>query len=237
MTQTSKDLLNESLSALVDNQASELEVRRLLKHLDQNPELLTQWRSYHLCGEVMRGQTPAFINLDISAAVSAAVAQETSVAGQVNKPRWYAWMGKSAVAASVAVAVILGAQQFSAGPGVAPLAQAPADETLNEAPGLSAVNESESLVASLPEPSGSLAAPEGFAVPLPDARTVSSNAAAVGNGGLQVRPVSTPMDWRKDPELQAELNQLLIDHASRASANGSLGILPFARVSAMPAEK
>ena len=39
-----------------------------------------------------------------------------------------------------------------------------------------------------------------------------------------------------DPATQAMLNRLLIEHAARSSVNGSMGILPFARVSKMDEE-
>ncbi len=42
--------LKESLSALVDGEAHELEVKRLLSHCDES-ELVSQWRRYHQIGD------------------------------------------------------------------------------------------------------------------------------------------------------------------------------------------
>ena len=47
--------INESLSALMDGEADELEVRRLLNQLEQDDELRATWHRYQLLGAVMRG--------------------------------------------------------------------------------------------------------------------------------------------------------------------------------------
>ena len=154
-------------------------------------------------------------------------------------PAWLRWGGKSAVAASVAVAVLIGAQQFS-NPSLAPLAVTPA----TPASGLAAKpTEPDNLAgiaanlpeASLPESGQVQSAPDGFALPVPMARTVSSNAERVQP--LQVQPVSlNQTDWRNDPEVQAQLNQMLLDHASRSAVHGSFGLLPFTRVANGPTD-
>ena len=67
------------------------------------------------------------------------------------------------------------------------------------------------------------------------ARTVSSQAERVQP--MQVQPVSlNQTDWRNDPEVQAQLNQMLLDHASRSAAHGSFGLLPFTRTADVPAD-
>lgn len=43
---------NESLSALMDGEVNELELRRLLKHVERDPALAQQWQRYqsaHCC--------------------------------------------------------------------------------------------------------------------------------------------------------------------------------------------
>ncbi len=236
MTQNANEQLRESLSALADNQAGELELRRLIKALESDECLAANWRRYHLAGEIMRGAKPMNISLDISAAVAAAVAEEKlhSVGA---KSRWQNVFGKSALAASVALAVLLGAKQFTGAPASAPLASAPAvqDGNMQVVPGAQPLPVA-TAVASLGEATPTQEAPAGFALPLPDARTVSTNGAAIrhSNGATSLQPIGVPnQNWRNDAQLQQELNQLLIDHAARASGNGSLGILPFARVSSM----
>lgn len=109
----------EALSALMDGEASELELRRTLKDLDSSPELLSQWDRYHMIRSSIKGDVNALGNLDITQAVSAAIAdeevhhQESSQSGQ-----WFKSVASMAVAASVTFAVVLGWQNYTADTGV-----------------------------------------------------------------------------------------------------------------------
>lgn len=106
--------INESLSALMDGEADELEIRRLLNQ-DEQQQVFDKWSKYHLIGAVLRDQ-PA-TTLDLSKGVRQALdgepmddvplAPNTQVA-QPNKLRWL--MASGAVAASVTLAVLVGVQ-------------------------------------------------------------------------------------------------------------------------------
>lgn len=121
--------INESLSALMDGEADELEVRRLLNQLEQDHELRATWHRYQLLGAVMRGEPVATV--DLSQGIRQALDGEPmddlphSVPAAVPvSPRWR-WLASGAVAASVMLAVLVGVQwqhTESAGGGV-PLAQ------------------------------------------------------------------------------------------------------------------
>ena len=51
----------ETLSALLDNEADDLELRRLLKSIDSNPELAETWERYCLEQSLMHDPaTPGF---------------------------------------------------------------------------------------------------------------------------------------------------------------------------------
>ncbi|MFO1369666.1 MAG: sigma-E factor negative regulatory protein [Marinagarivorans sp.] len=248
---SSDEMLKESLSALMDNQASDLELRRILKQLPEDETLGATWRRYQLASTLLQRKETAFLNIDLSAAIADAVASEPALnqssntaASSVNAraPAWLRWGSKSALAASVAVAVLIGAQQFSH-PSLAPLAVAPALPANTVAgkpvePGeLTSTNSIAANLpeATLPEAAQVQSAPDGFALPLPMARTVSSQAERVQP--MQVQPVSlNQTDWRNDPEVQAQLNQMLLDHASRSAAHGSFGLLPFTRTADVPAD-
>ncbi len=250
---SSDEMLKESLSALMDNHASDLELRRILKQLPEDGELGSTWRRYQLASTLIQRKETAYLNLDLSASISAAIALEPSLnsvsapasAEKTNSspaPFWVRWGSKSALAASVALAVLIGAQQFSS-PSSAPLAVAPASN--GASPAAAPVGEADlgaatSIAGNLPATNlseGSLvqAAPDGFALPVPMARTVSSQADRVQPmqaQSMQVQPVSlNQTDWRNDPEVQAQLNQMLLDHAGRSAAHGSFGLLPYTRVS------
>lgn len=113
----------ELLSSLVDNEDIDAS---LLDQLAQDEALSSSWQSYHLIGDVMRGETPAQINLDLTDAISAAIVDEPALVmpakESANDPSFYQkfvqpWLksgGQLAIAASVTFMVITGVQQFGA---------------------------------------------------------------------------------------------------------------------------
>ena len=64
MKDRTNDTLSESLSALVDGEANELEVRRLLNQLDGDTELTAQWQRHQMLGALMLDEPLG--NLDIA---------------------------------------------------------------------------------------------------------------------------------------------------------------------------
>ncbi len=95
------DSLRESLSALMDGEASELELRRILAEKD--PSLREQWAAMHRQRESMH-DTLSHANIDISQGVMAALDNiEQESAGS-----WRQALSGLAVAASVAALVVLG---------------------------------------------------------------------------------------------------------------------------------
>ena len=48
--------LKESLSAVMDGEADEFEIRRVLNEAADDPELRGVWERYHLVRSVMRGE-------------------------------------------------------------------------------------------------------------------------------------------------------------------------------------
>ena len=55
MTETTRESLNEALSAVIDGEAEELELRRVLHAVERDPQLRAKWERLHLIGDVMRG--------------------------------------------------------------------------------------------------------------------------------------------------------------------------------------
>lgn len=78
--------LVETLSAIVDGQADDLEVRRLLKALDNASDeeaqlILAQWERFQTIGSTMRGEQANFTaSAGFAAAVSAAIDAEPPIA-------------------------------------------------------------------------------------------------------------------------------------------------------------
>lgn len=123
--------IHESLSALMDGEADELEVRRLLNQLDQDDALRATWHRYQMLGAVMRGEPVTAV--DLSRGIRQALDGEpmddvqpsviTAVDEPVASSRWR-WLTSGAVAASVMLAVLVGVQwQQTDAPGTAVVAQ------------------------------------------------------------------------------------------------------------------
>jgi sigma-E factor negative regulatory protein RseA len=109
------DKLRESLSALMDDNANELELERLLKHSGDG-ELRATWMRYHAARSSLSGQAVSQLSVDISTRVREAIDSESAVGAQTPATRP---LGKAiasfAVAASVAAVVVVGGLQFGGG--------------------------------------------------------------------------------------------------------------------------
>jgi sigma-E factor negative regulatory protein RseA len=102
--------LRESLSALMDNEADELEIERVLARVGEDGELRSAWLRYNLVRNSLQGHPLAHLDWDISQQVRAAVATATGGAGF--RQRFLRPLTSLAVAASVAATVVLGGQQL-----------------------------------------------------------------------------------------------------------------------------
>ncbi|GMG87592.1 sigma-E factor negative regulatory protein [Biformimicrobium ophioploci] len=222
-----QESLFESLSALMDGEASEFEVRRVLKAMVDDPdgELAQRWSRMQLASGAMARDAVCRVPAGLAGSISAAIAEEapdTGAAGRgassgpsdnpaSNDPTWWRPFGRGAVAAAVAFVAILGVREFGGQPaGTSDLAAAPA----------SAVQQT---VQSTPQPTG-------FAIPTPTARLVSAGAPAI----LQPRIVpdqSAGVVQRRTPppELMLHLNRVMAQHAEQSALTGTQGLLPYAR--------
>lgn len=105
----SREALQESLSAVMDNEADELELRRVLNACD-DVETRETWARYQIARAVMHKDL-LLPRLDIAAAVSAALADE-AVPAKVSRGPWRS-LGRLAVAASVTLAVLAGVRLYN----------------------------------------------------------------------------------------------------------------------------
>jgi len=116
------DEIREQLSALVDDELSELERPLLLGRLERDPELRACLGRYQLISEVMRGGTARAAGLGIAARVHAALEQEASLSGPTVKSagaasaRLWKPLAGVAVAASVATVALLSLQYLYQAP-------------------------------------------------------------------------------------------------------------------------
>jgi sigma-E factor negative regulatory protein RseA len=120
----------ESLSALMDGEADELEIRRILNQLDSSDELRDKWNNYHLMGSLMRDES--FDSIDLTQGINKALDGElaldagddttTGVENEIEAKApinaWYKPLTSVAVAASVTLAVLLGVQSIEPNDGL-----------------------------------------------------------------------------------------------------------------------
>ena len=124
----------EKLSALMDGETID---KALIVDLESDQESMDTWQSYHLIGDVMRGDAPETQDWNIANNVAAALEAEPAHSAmpnlhQVNVeptvapieeqpkpqqakrqlPAWFQQFGQVAVAACVSLAVVLGVQQY-----------------------------------------------------------------------------------------------------------------------------
>jgi len=71
----SNQSLQESISALMDNEADELEIRRVLQASESDPALRSTWDRYQMARSIMHKE-PWQPKVDLSAGISALIADE-----------------------------------------------------------------------------------------------------------------------------------------------------------------
>ena len=115
--------LRESLSAIMDGEGNELELRRVLKTLEDYPEQADIWRRYHLMRSAMCRERGVVVDIDIAANVMMAIRQEETASDpaaddavvapvRLRKHRSLSLMGGAAVAAAVSLMVVTGVQFY-----------------------------------------------------------------------------------------------------------------------------
>jgi sigma-E factor negative regulatory protein RseA len=193
--------MRESLSALLDDEAKELELERILAKFADEPALRQTWVRYNVVRSVTAGQTPAHLELDVSARVREALTgrqqltAERSVVGL--RQRLLRPVASLAVAASVAATVIIGGQQ---------LAGLDAD-----APG-----------------SGQAVASSASPVGLVNSLGATSVQASYGTRSI---PELQPATRTAYQELARQrLQKYMQEHAEHAALNSPNGLVPFTRV-------
>mgnify|MGYP001157363925 FL=1 len=134
---TSSERLGESLSAVMDGEADDLALRRLIQESAGDPALAEKWERYHLARDMIHGRGRP-LSSGFSARVAAAIDAETvPQATSVTGSRLPQSLVKFAVAATVAVVAVVTLQTGQNG------SELPA-------PGLSATDFSQQYDAEMP---------------------------------------------------------------------------------------
>jgi sigma-E factor negative regulatory protein RseA len=104
--------MRESLSALLDDEANELELERVLSHIADDDDLRQTWVRYNAARATVSGHQLTHMELDISSQVRLAITDH-NVPGDGLKQRFLRPLTSLAVAASVAATVVIGGQQLA----------------------------------------------------------------------------------------------------------------------------
>ena len=216
--------IRESISALVDGEATDLEVRRVLKLSESDSEVGVVWSRYQAVSSAIRDNTLQAPLVDLSAAIRASI--DSDETHRLGKSPWLQGLMKTGIAASVAVVMVLTTQIIGVQDGdVGSLAANGSSSvaTTSDAQAIASVNPSVSL-------------PAGFQAPSLHARVVSSQS------GMPVQasqPRYYPVVSQAEPqesavvpslEVQAYLQRVMEVHAGNAALNSGRGMLPYARV-------
>ncbi|MFT6276558.1 MAG: sigma-E factor negative regulatory protein RseA [Halioglobus sp.] len=107
--------LRESLSAVLDGEANELELERVLSQMDDESDLRKTWMRYSAIRSVNTEGISPDMAMDISKGVRRAILQGAPVVSQATSTvqRLLKPLASFAVAASVAATVVLGGQQLA----------------------------------------------------------------------------------------------------------------------------
>jgi sigma-E factor negative regulatory protein RseA len=115
----------ENLSALVDGENSQFDLQGndLITAMKNDKQLVQKWHSYHVIRYGMRKELPPQMQFDIAAKVALALESEPAILAPKKNWRDIPMLGsvvpfvrqggQFAIAASVAVAMIIGVQQFN----------------------------------------------------------------------------------------------------------------------------
>lgn len=106
----------ESLSALMDDESDELELRRLLKEMPNHPDIAQTWNRFHLVRSVVHKEEVRPVSAKATLSIMAAILEEQPYSGtdsavaESARRTWTQTVSRLAIAASVAVAAFVGLQ-------------------------------------------------------------------------------------------------------------------------------
>jgi len=222
--------LAESISALMDNQASELELQRILKASEQDAEVKATWSRYQIASAVLRGEQTPILMSDFAARISAAIDEEDALVAQpasaatisgknaresqkVQKG-WLYQLGRMALVASVAGGMVVGVNQFNG----------TSLETAQIA--------TNTMAAPVPVESA-VSLPSGINSPVINTRTVAVQTGYEARAQENRRVMFQPRQANtavSDEEVSRYVNQMIKAHSDNAAMNSGQGVLPYARV-------
>ncbi|MCX2981849.1 anti-anti-sigma factor [Halieaceae bacterium IMCC14734] len=204
--------MQESLSALMDDEANELELQRLLKHSDAG-ELRSAWARMHGASAVVRGDrdaallSPKFADLAFADGVAAGLDGESDVesanAGSGFVSTALRPLASFAVAASVFAVVLVVSQFYGLGPDAADAVGS--QQIANQVSTVGPVN-------------------------------ALGGAAMTASFGGQTVVAQPAVAVGYDQIARKRLQRYLVPHTDAASLNTPQGMMPYARVASFPVD-
>ena len=212
--------MRETLSALMDDEASELELHRVMRETSSEESLNATWSRYHLAASAMRKELPVDF-VDSSAELRAAISMAL-----VNEPlpqrrgQWGQAVGRVAIAASVAVLAIFGAQQYQFFEPSATVPLIAQSDTQNRVQIKAGQSDQQGPQFQLPS---------GFEVPQATARTASTGSYNSSKNYAAAKPVEvqgSSNDFESDLQIQAYMHRLMSQRANRGFRPSNSIFLP-----------
>lgn len=115
-----QDRINESFSAFLDGEASEVDIQRLLNAMESDPQRLQDWHQLSRVQGALRG--------DVLVDVAVQPEAEAETEQPARQRRWPLRLGQAGLAAAVATVVIVGAQWSIPTPSTTPTTQVAQNE-------------------------------------------------------------------------------------------------------------
>lgn len=212
------DRMKESLSALVDGQADELEIRRVLNASEQDQEMRETWGRYQMMGALMRDEPVA--SVDLSKGIMQAIsgepmdevpAHQEQIDQQDEKQAVGAgyrnWIASGAVAASVAVAVLLGVR---------------VSDGVDATGGSAAV----AVAVDAAQPANTIEQAQPFSEGKSYVATSSGSSQLASFEGQ----TSIAVDEETLREAQQRLQDYVMQHNEQSALNGGGSLIPYVRV-------
>ncbi len=213
------DKIEEQISALVDDEVHDPELKRVISELTNNPAAAERWQRYNLISDALHNNLPDLVETDLSRRVQQALEDEPTVLApqRIRIPHGLRpalkQIGGMAIAASVAVVMVTALQEEPEPVG----GQQVAKQTQQQDTGDVAKVPAATLVADVEQP-------ESTAAQVAPSKSVS----VMASRPTQVADVASPRPVVVSPHaFDPRFESYLINHSEYAVTTG---MLPYSRV-------
>lgn len=179
---------HENLSALMDGQLSQDQIRFMLRQMDGNASLCTTWDRYHVMGDSLRHEMHGLADADLAERIMRQIDAASGTPHRRASHRWLRWSAGGAIAAGVAVAALVVIQPQMRGSQMATTASASSRQAI-AASRTTASTTTASTATVDTEPMGAPSVPRWLSVSPAAAQLAQPAAATFSPNG---RPIRSP---------------------------------------------